>query len=604
MGDLLINDLNNYGMELTKESMNLLVSFLNIISNKAEIVFGKADIDELTRYAAHGGVLKEFSFKREDLAHMQKCLQDSQVLFALVNSTDSDKITCIYTDRDEVRVEKAKDKFRALSGKGVSEMEPVSFLDLFRNEKVGMIEKIDRVNLELMRYHLNSQNTAFTTIKKGDTYSILFPEEKKEEIDKALKRTAWDMSSTHSSEIKKSIIEKLDNREKVNSLVQDIKDGKMLKEPYLLINSKDPTKFIEINNNGFSVHQLGIRQIDVPNNELGIMEKKDAVFDISSKEISKNDKDFELAFFKAVRETGAVTVPIKKKNYKLFPSDKDYVLYTEEYKETQKEFNATIAQIDKIYPTGYTVEIPNEKEISYVKNLTPKEQYEILKGLEGEDKKSFYLEDGQLAYKNSLAPKVEKILKEKIYASKNEFEKRLEALRLQGYDLEDESFIIIDRENKEVKPICITEHKSQVLVLDNTHTFNKVLDEDIGAAISNFNNPVILTIDEYTEYVEGNEAQKQQIVDTKVSKIGECFAYDYMENNLRESKKFFENKTKIKSKGGVDESELENSKLYDDRMKAAVKFLCGFAYETIEGKEIKREIENIEIDRGKASVKR
>jgi hypothetical protein len=609
MQDTLVNDFSRYGMDLSADVLKLLGDFLRVVGDKAELVSGAADLDELRRYAKNGGILKQITFDKEHLELMQKCLEKENIPFSIIGISDSNKVICMFRDKDERKVDLAKDRFNALIGKGLNEYAPDRFLEIYKEEAVGVVKDVDNVNLELLRSHLKEMDISFTVVKKDNSFNIIYPLDKQKQMDIAIKRTAWDFSSYAGADIRREIETKLENRDKVTSLLQDIKDGVDIPEDMVLIDAKNPNRFIELNDNGFVMHNLTVETKQLPNPVTNKLEPTKVVVDIKSDIVGRTSNDFEKKFFKAVNTLGEATVPIKMKNYPLFKGEEDYLVLDKDYEQRQRAFTEELKQIDRVYPKGYTVVSPMEEQVIAIKNLTDAEEYQLYQELQKVEKDAYYFNNKELAYKPEVAEQIEGILDDVIFKKKKTpLEKQLAKLRLQGYDLEEaESLVIIDKENLGQPPIMITEHCSKLQVLSQENTFNEVSITEQGDILSNFKHPVVLTVEEYTEFAQKNPDEKKVQVEEKISKVEQNFASDYLKNAEKSIKNLFEKEAKIDHATGLvnDDSLKLNSKVYKNKhLQSALQLVAAFTYEVLEGKEIKKEIENVEIDRHKISRKR
>ena len=608
MQDTIVNDFTRYGVELSSDIMKLFSDFLNVVGHKAELISGSVEYNKLASYASKGGVLKQITFDKENLEVMKKCLIDEHVLFSVIGVGDSNNVMCFFRDKDEYKVELAKERFNAILGKGISEYIPDRFLEIYKDTEIGIIKDVDSVNLELMRNHLNDRDVSFTVIKNGENYKILYPTHQQEQIDIALKRTAWDLSSYAANDIKNEIKEKLENRNKVNQLVQDIKEGKSLKEDMVLIDSNNPNRFIQINESGFIMHNLTTETKSLPSQISGRMEPTKVVIDVKSDIVSRNDKDFDKKFYKAINNMSEATVPIKMKNFPLFKGDEDFAVYDKDYEGTQKAFTEELKQIDKIYPKGYTAVSPIEEKVFSIKNITDTEEFELYQALQEVDKDKFYFNNKELAYKEEAKEEIESIIDKVILKKKKTpLERELDKIRLQGNSIDGETYLIIDKDALNQPPVMVSEHNSKVLVLSKENSFNEVATSDIGDVLTNFKHPVVLTVDEYSNYSKMNPDAKVVFIEEKVSKVEENFASDYLKNADKTIKNVYEKETKINHKdNSLDTNALKlNQKVYKNKhLQAALQIMASFAYETISGKQITQEIEKININRQRVAMKR
>lgn len=603
MSDRLVDDVSQYGFQMMGNALGFLGDFLNVVGNKSELIAGQVTVDKLYTHVAKGGELKQILFDKEHLSQMEESLRKEGVLYSIIAIGDSDKLLCLYRDSDSFKVEMAKERFKELVGIGVRELKPDNFLEIYKDSSVGKINNIDAYRLELMRTHLQNEDVSFTVVKNGDNYSILYPKEDQRAIETAIKRTSWDLASNESDNIRKSIQVKLDNRDKVNNILQDVKDGKPLKHNLILVDSKNPNRFIELNNEGFIMHNLTTETKKVPDEALQTMIPKKVVTDIKSDVIGKDNKDFSKLFFKSLNQINEA-VPLKEESFPLFKGESEYQIYDETYEATHKQFVEEIRQIEQVYPKGYTVTKPCESEIYSIKNLNDNEQFQFYQKLQNFSKDDYSFDNGQLAYKESIKEDIENIIKEVCFADKTPDEVELTKLRLKGYDVDKkEALIIMDKDNPMNKPVMINEHKEKILVLSQENSFNEALNGSLGETLANFKHPVVVTVDEYVNYSNMEPDARNTQINIHVSKVEENFEEKNLRDSEEDAKKNFEKGTSYDESGElqVDYSLKKDNKSFNNKhLQKALRIAATFTCEVIEGKGITREIENVHFNRIKA----
>lgn len=597
MADNLAQDVSRFGMDMSKDMAQLFSTFFSSIGTKAELVGGRAELDELQRYAKKGGSLEQISFDRANLANMEECLRKENVMYSIIGVKNSDKVVCIYKDSDSYKVNLATERFNAINSVGINELSPDRFLEVFKDEQVNILKDIDTPTLELMRNHLQQEDSTFTVVKNNnDKYDIIYPQNHEIPIQKAMKRTSWDLASPMADAIKNEIKQKVEARDKITSLLDDVKAGKPTQN-ILLVDSKNPNRYVEITNNGFSVHNLTTKIDVIPDEAQRKMRPAKLVEDVKTEEILKSDKNFEKSFFKVINSMNDSLVTMKPSEYVLYDKNKEFIEVDDAYLKQQHQFIENIKQIDKIYPKGYTVCTPIEENIKTIKNLTDEEEFELYQALKGIDKEAYVLKDKELSYKEDYAEVIEPII-EHITINKEDIE-ALNQLRLKGYDIDkDKNLIIMDKEDPSKGPFRI-ENKSQIYVLTNDSSWESLHTSKFSSSISEFKHPIVLTVDEYQEINSKTPAEKITSIDAKVSEIEHSSTEDALKNNEEMAKKSFERDTFYEN-GKLNDTNIRNDeRTYNNKhLKKAIAIASAFTVEVIAGKQISREIENVSIKKG------
>jgi len=559
-----VNDLMQNTVEATGTVLNFIAEFMEIYDNKSKMIFGENNLDKFNKHVKNGGSLKNISFTKEDYELMKYCLTKEDVAFSVLGVKDTDEYICFFRDKDERKVELAIERFNIEKGIGITEVVPERFLEVNRNKNIGTIHDIENVELELIRHHFNELNIPFTTIKNLGKSEILYPEKFKDKVDLGLKRVVWDLTGKEGEKVKEEINLRIETKEKVMNILDDVKNNVKIEEDLYLVDSKNPNRFIQITPKGFVLHELTVKKEKELNTELGIVIDKDCIIDNKSNFINKDDKKFIEKFLSSVNSLSDDLVPLSQNEFKLINKVKKngelvFVQPMESYNEIKKEFVEELKQKNEIFPKGYEAVPKYDEEVKFIKNLTKEQEFSLYKELKNTDA-VFYIDNGELAWDERFDDIVAPIVDKVIYENKEELEKIREKLLKEGRgDInQSEELYIIDLNNSKKKPIKI--HKEKIFVLDEEHKFNEINATNLGTILDPFKQPIILTVDEYEELNKLTPEDNKIYIEKRVHDISVSRTAEVLKNTKKAIKEALENDIHINYETGeIDIDKIKNN---------------------------------------------
>lgn len=517
----------------------ILESFFNDLNRQKDLIpGGEKNVKLMLNHVKRGGKLLNIAVPNEDLDLMKKCLMSENIPFTVINLGSNDKQNIVFRDSDNLKVEKAKEKFQLEKGIGLSEMEPSEFLEVNRDQKVITFE-LNRVETEIFKYHANELKIPYS-IAKGDDdkCKVMYVPNDKNNIEIALKRMAYDMSGERADEIITQVENKIKTRDMVENAMISVS------EPFYLVDSKNPNRFIYITPEDFSTHSI----IQTTTRDRRGNEKEELV-DKNSSLVKRTDGLFIEKFQKEVSLL-ANPVLLRPNEFPLVKGldlmGEAVILPEDLFKEERAKLIKELGSKQTIYPKDYIINptLPKEKFVIY-RNLEKNKIFQIVKYTEHlpETERPF-IKDGCLCFKeknlNEIGPYVEKVL----YGDLTPLEKIADKLYYEGrgdinfHDLTEPKYII--NGEKATDFIEVTEEKAILykngLVKEEIDRNDPDFEEKFVVIYDDFNNSVVLNSKEFNLSPE----EKIAVMNFRVPEIQNRAIEESLNNvNVRE-RDFFE----------------------------------------------------------------
>lgn len=192
-----------------------------------------------------------------------------------------------YKDKDTKIVSMCRLELMNLLNYMCEEISPRDLLRKHLNDEIKAINGLDTGDIEFIRREIAERNdnnseidySVVKDIKNQGKEMIMFPENKRAEIEKIVDKVIYEFSGTDGKEKKKEVLEQIKEEHKFENIINNnVNNGKTV----CLVDSVNPNVFCLINENGIFMHKL--------TKEKSGMTTEGSIYNIKDDMIKHNDR--------------------------------------------------------------------------------------------------------------------------------------------------------------------------------------------------------------------------------------------------------------------------------------------------------------------------
>lgn len=462
---------------------------------------GKKALKNLDNHVRSGHLLEMDSIALKDASLYRDILKARNITFveSIVEDkqTHEKRIVFFTKDTDKHIVDKARERFKYELGQCVGEISYDKFLEMNDGNKELRTNNLTRAEVEVFKRNVAEEdyNLSYAISKEKDgTYSIHYLMEDKNGIDRALRRTAYDLSDSNGKELESKIEENLTQRDEFFKKLTP-KDS----ETIFVVDRECPENFIAISKDKvFSYSVSREKQENAPDilkvntRELSFQELKGTIIHELHNPTIVHQDDM------------AICKKIKNASIQIYP---DPEIFKERYLSFSK---AVLNNPDMYSPFKIEDSIQENKQIFALTNLNESSIDRIKRAIEKNELIETAIVDNTIAYTGKMAAKVEAIIEQEMFIGLTDEQKLCNKLEMQGhghldFKAEEPQYVFDSK-----KPNMVFEISKESITIYN---FSKPKDDPMyrmgpfpndenfrKITIENINNfvksPVILTKDE------------------------------------------------------------------------------------------------------------
>lgn len=316
-----LNSLKSSGMRMFSQAAytteNLSVAFLKWCievkkrdDTKKELDDGGlVSLEKMLWAASHGQKLKTVSVADKDYENLLDILKKEDVTFSVMDLASDNTRAFFFLERDTEKVQASLDVLNAKVGI-LNEIKPNLFVSHIAENKIGMIDHVTDVELELFRHYIENENIIFSSMKETSGNNVLmFDVKDRDIVYETLAKGLWDLNNPfHGDEIREHIELKLHGRDAINIALEDAK------REFYIVSGTHPENYIQVTEKDFKYYKN--------NNEIASKPRSLSLMDEVNMQIDSLENPLLLSASEFNKEPKERVTIIKEK-MELFPARYD-----------------------------------------------------------------------------------------------------------------------------------------------------------------------------------------------------------------------------------------------------------------------------------------
>nr|WP_297704119.1 hypothetical protein [uncultured Butyrivibrio sp.] len=233
----------------------LLARILANLSERAAFTRESNDgIKALLEHLKKGGKVDTTTIAKEDAAMVDEILRTSKIPFVMAYDSKEGHVLLMTRDTDRDVLQDVLKQYAIKKGTELQEIEAADFLKAYEGKEIRIQKGLDRAEVALFREKTGQYNCTYAVLNSAEEpgkFEIMYPRDKAKACEDALKDVSYDFAGEEGRKYKETILDNLKKREIFMDTVRPADE-----EMVFVCSKNDPTKFIAITHDGFSVHDI------------------------------------------------------------------------------------------------------------------------------------------------------------------------------------------------------------------------------------------------------------------------------------------------------------------------------------------------------------
>ncbi len=510
----------------------MMAKILSNLSERADFTGETNDgIETLLKHLKNGGKIDTTMVAKEDTEMLDEILRANKLPYVMAYDSASQSVFLMTRDKDRSVLEDVLKQYGIRKGTELQEIEISDFLKAYDGKEIRIEKNLDAATIELFREKAKQYNCTYsvtTSTENPGKFELVYPREKEKDCDNALKDVAYDFSGEEGRIYKEKLTQNIEKREEFKKNLRPIGD-----ETVIICPKDDPTRFLAVTRDGFSVHDIQTMREKLKDGESNIrlVDKNTAVYNTFDKE--KLGKYLDL-----MKEPVLLSMEEFGLLKGISISGKASFIKDSEFKDKYKKLTEALLNKEASYPALMTLQKEDKKEkiISY-ENLLGSQIDQIEDALQSTGL-SKYLVQGQdadtmsLAFPERFKDEIVPVIEEVLYKDSQEAERLQKELLYKGrgtLDIHKAEDIVIDINMPGVALFFEKDYMSIVqkpteeeklqgkknIPLEKIYRDDPEYDKKVTDVISSMKEVVVLDKDEYRQK-QGTEGELSKLIRSRM----------------------------------------------------------------------------------------
>lgn len=535
------------------EIAQLLARILSNLSERAEFTKESNEgIKALLKHIQKGKQLDYTPIAKEDAQMVDEILRNSKIPYVMAFDSKAGHVILMTRDSDRKALEDVLNQYAIKKGTELQEIEVNDFLKAYEGREIRVEKNLDAAFVELYREKAKQYDCIYSVVESTENpgkFEIMYPREKERGCENAMKDVAYDFSGEDGRDFKHRITENIRTREDFKNNLRPAGD-----ETVFVCSKKDPTRFLAITKDGFSVHDIQTmrEKLSEGGSNVRLVDKNTASFNTFDKE--KLGKYLDI-----IKEPVMLTADEFNIVKGISISGKASFIKDEEFKAAYQKLLETLDSREIGYPKRLAESAGLKKEaITGYENLYGSQVDEIEDRLMGTGLEKYLIQGTDqdrisIAFPERLKDKMSPIIEDVLYKDLEGYEKMQKELLYQGrgtLDIHKAEDIVIDaalpgvalffdKDCMNIVQRATEEERAQGkknIPLDRIDRGDPLYDEKVSKIISSMKEVVVIDKDEYRGK-SGDEAELSKLIRSRIPSEHKTDAVNEYEKFIEEHQK-------------------------------------------------------------------